>query len=92
VVRWRSTIDPYRPTTALVQSGPYRFSRNPIYVAFVLAEAGLGLAFGWWWALGLSPAVALALDVRVVRREEAYLDGKFGQAYQDYRGRVRRWL
>jgi protein-S-isoprenylcysteine O-methyltransferase Ste14 len=91
LLRHRTPIDPYRPTTTLVQTGPFRRSRNPIYVAFIAAHVGLGLAFAGWWALPVAPFVALAL-ARVVRREEQYLARKFGPAYDPYLRRTRRWL
>jgi protein-S-isoprenylcysteine O-methyltransferase Ste14 len=91
--RHRTPLDPYRPTTAIVQDGPYRRSRNPIYLAFGFGVLGIGLAAGWWWSVGTAPAVLVALDrLVVVRREERYLAGKFGAVFAAYRTRVRRWL
>jgi protein-S-isoprenylcysteine O-methyltransferase Ste14 len=92
LVRRGTPFDPYRPTTALVADGPYRWSRNPIYLAFPLGVLGIGLAAGWWWSLATAAAVFAALDALVVRREERYLKGKFGAEYESYRRRVRRWL
>lgn len=92
LVRHRTPLDPYRPTTAIVRAGPYAWSRNPIYLAFAVGEAGIGLALGWWWPLALAPLVLLLLHVRVVRREEAYLARKFGAEYEAYRQRTRRWI
>lgn len=81
-----------RPTTTIVPTGPYRFSRNPIYLAFSLFQ--LGLAF-WVNSLGvlitLIPAVALMLLV-VVPREERYLEARFPSEYFAYKRSVRRWL
>lgn len=92
LLRRRTPFDPYRPTTAIVADGPFRRTRNPIYLAFGLGVLGIGLAAGWWWSVATAPAVVLALDRFVVRKEERYLAGKFGAAYEDYRARVRRWL
>jgi len=92
LARHRTPVDPYRPTLRVVRAGPYAWSRNPIYLAFALGEAGIGLALGWWWVLALGPLVLLALHLLVVRREEAYLAGKFGAAYEEYRASTRRWL
>jgi protein-S-isoprenylcysteine O-methyltransferase Ste14 len=81
-----------RPTTAIVQKGPYRFSRNPIYLAFTLFQLGLA---AWVNSLGLLLALlpALALMVRVViPREERYLEARFGTEYLAYKRAVRRWL
>jgi protein-S-isoprenylcysteine O-methyltransferase Ste14 len=81
-----------RPTTAIVRTGPYRFSRNPIYVAFSLLH--LGLAF-WINSLGLLitliPAVAL-MSLVVIPREERYLEVRFPSEYLPYKASVRRWL
>ncbi len=90
--RHRTTIDPYRPTTAIVRDGPYRFTRNPIYCGFLLAQAGIGLLAEWLWAIALLPIVWGLLSWRVVRKEEAYLSGKFGEEYAGFRRDVRRWL
>ena len=81
-----------RPTTTIVGTGPYRFSRNPIYLAFSLLQ--LGLAF-WVNSLGLLvtlvPAVAL-MSLVVIPREERYLEARFSAEYSTYRASVRRWL
>ena len=81
-----------RPTTTIVRAGPYRFSRNPIYLAFSLFHLGLAL---WTNSLGLLmtliPAFALMALV-VVPREERYLEARFPTEYSSYRAGVRRWL
>jgi protein-S-isoprenylcysteine O-methyltransferase Ste14 len=81
-----------RPTTTIVGTGPYRFSRNPIYLAFSLLQ--LGLAF-WvnslWLLITLVPAVAL-MSLVVIPREERYLDGRFPAEYSSYKASVRRWI
>ncbi len=81
-----------QPTTAIVRTGPYRFSRNPIYLAFSLLQLGLSV---WVNSLGLLitliPAVALMALV-VIPREERYLDARFPSEYSSYRAEVRRWL
>jgi protein-S-isoprenylcysteine O-methyltransferase Ste14 len=87
-----TAIPPWEPTTALVTEGVYRFSRNPIYLSVVILYIGLALLFGAGWSLILLvPAVAI-LQVAVIRREEAYLERRFGEAYRNYRARVRRWI
>ena len=70
-----------RPTTAIVERGPYRFTRNPMYLAMAFAYVGLSLLFNNLWALALLPAVLLVIDVFVIRREERYLIAKFGDSY-----------
>jgi protein-S-isoprenylcysteine O-methyltransferase Ste14 len=85
-------LPPYRPTTVLVTEGPYRRSRNPIYLGMALIYVGVVCATASLSALVLLPAVILALEFGVIRREERYLERRFGQAYRDYKARVRRWL
>jgi len=87
-----TSIVPMNPTTALVISGPYRVTRNPMYLGMVFLYVALAFAFGVIWALVLIPAVILIVDRFVIAREEPYLERKFGQAYRDYKARVRRWL
>jgi protein-S-isoprenylcysteine O-methyltransferase Ste14 len=81
-----------RPTTTVVRIGPYRFSRNPIYLAFSLLQLGISL---WVNSLGLLialiPAVALMWLV-VIPREERYLEARFPSEYLPYKASVRRWL
>ena len=80
------------PTTALVRTGPYRLTRNPIYLSFFLLQLGLGLGLGSAWLLAtLVPAAALIAYV-VVAREEAYLERTLGSQYADYQAAVRRWI
>ena len=80
------------PTTALVTSGPYRVSRNPQYVGIALLYIAFAFALGIMWALALLPVLLAFLDRVVIPREELYLEQIFGQAYRDYKARVRRWL
>jgi protein-S-isoprenylcysteine O-methyltransferase Ste14 len=81
-----------RPTTTIVRAGPYRFSRNPIYLAFSLVQLGLAL---WVNSLALLitliPAVAL-MSLVVIPREERYLEARFPSEYSPYKASVRRWL
>ena len=81
-----------RPTTTIVVSGPYRFTRNPMYVAMSCAYIGLSLLLNNVWALLLLPVVVAVVDRLVIRREERYLAAKFGDPYREYCARVRRWL
>jgi protein-S-isoprenylcysteine O-methyltransferase Ste14 len=83
---------PDRPDAALVATGPYRRSRNPIYLALLLGATGLALIWGtlWGW-LGVAVLHGV-LDRLVIAKEEAYLATRFGAAYEAYRGRVRRWM
>jgi len=80
-----------KPTTAIVRTGPYRFSRNPIYLAFSLLQLGIAIWVNSLWLLA-TLAVALALIHVVIAREERYLERKFGAEYLAYKASVRRWL
>jgi protein-S-isoprenylcysteine O-methyltransferase Ste14 len=87
-----TTPNPTKPTTALVTDGIYRHTRNPMYVGVSSLYLGLALLLNSAWAVLLVVVVVGLLDVAVVRREERFLAARFGDAYRDYRGRVRRWL
>ncbi len=84
--------DPGQPITAIVARGLYRFSRNPIYLAFTLLYAGLALVANALWPLALLPGVLVVMRRGVIDREERYLDQRFGDEYRAYTARVRRWL
>ena len=83
---------PWTPTPSVVERGPYRFTRNPMYLHMVLVCAGVAVVLGNAWILLLVPLCALALQRFAIRPEEEYLERKFGAAYLAYRQRVRRWL
>ena len=87
-----TAIPPNRPTTELVTDGPFRWSRNPLYLALTLIYAGVGLIADDLWILVLLVPLLLLLHWGVVVREERYLEAKFGEAYRRYKQRVRRWL
>lgn len=87
-----TTLDPHGSVTKIVSSGPYRFSRNPIYLGFVCLLAGVPVIFRNYWGLVLSPVFMLSLYQLVIKYEEAYLQAKFRDVYTGYRSRVRRWL
>lgn len=85
-------VEPFKPTMTIVSHGPFRFTRNPMYVGFLLAFTGLSLIFAIEWGLVALPFLWFTLDRVVVRREEAYLARKFGATYTDYLARTRRWI
>ena len=87
-----SNVPTNLPTTTIVESGPYRFTRNPIYLGMLLGLIGLAIAFDNLWLLMMLAPFAIVIRYGVVAREEAYLEGKFGDGYRGYRVRVRRWL
>jgi protein-S-isoprenylcysteine O-methyltransferase Ste14 len=81
-----------KPTTAIVTTGPYRFTRNPIYLAFSLLQLGLALLVGSWWLLATLVLAFALMHWIVVPREERYLEARFGDEYRRYKTSVRRWL
>jgi protein-S-isoprenylcysteine O-methyltransferase Ste14 len=87
-----TSMVPIRPTTALVTSGPYGITRNPMYLGMAVLYAALALSLGVIWALAVLPLVIIAVDRLVIAREEPYLERKFGEPYREYKRRVRRWL
>ena len=92
MTRAGSNVPTSRPTTTIVDGGPYRFTRNPIYLGMALGLIGLAIAFNSVWLLLALVPFALVIRYGVVAREEAYLERKFGDVYRGYRARVRRWL
>jgi protein-S-isoprenylcysteine O-methyltransferase Ste14 len=92
ITRAGSNVPTNRPTTTIVDAGPYRFTRNPIYLGMCLGLIGLAIAFDSVWLLVALVLFGLVIRYGVVAREEAYLERKFGEAYRKYRSRVRRWL
>ncbi len=90
--RRKTSVDPYKPVTALVVEGPFRYSRNPMYVALALLYLGIAVYFGQVWALLLLPFALATVHYGVIVREESYLERKFGQDYLAYKSRVRRWI
>ena len=92
MTRAGSNVPTNLPTTTIVETGPYRFTRNPIYLGMFLGLVGLAIAFDNLWLLVMLVPFAVVIRYGVVAREEAYLERKFGDAYRQYRARVRRWL
>ena len=88
----RTAILPGGAATLVLQSGPFRLSRNPLYVGLIALDVGLALLAASFWALVFVPIGVVALAWGAVRPEERYLTGKFGPEYEAYRARVRRWL
>src|SRR5215467_6537371 len=81
-----------KPTRTLVTTGIHGWSRNPIYLGMLLVYGGIGLTVRSPWILILALPLAVTIRYGVVAREEAYLERRFGDAYRDYKARVRRWL
>jgi protein-S-isoprenylcysteine O-methyltransferase Ste14 len=92
MTRAGTNVPTNQPTTTIVERGPYRFTRNPIYLGMFLGLIALAIAFDNLWLLLMLVPFALVIRYGVVAREEVYLDRKFGGVYRGYRSRVRRWL
>ena len=85
-------VSPDTATSAIVESGPYGRSRNPIYLAMLLVAVGVALNVNSGWGLLLTAVAAAVMHFRIVAREERYLTSKFGDGYVEYQRRVRRWI
>ena len=92
MVKHGTNVNPTQPATTIVETGPFRFTRNPLYVGLTIIYVGLSLALNTWWSLFLLIPVWIVMHLFVVRREEAYLERKFGETYLTYKRRVRRYL
>ncbi|MBB4293593.1 protein-S-isoprenylcysteine O-methyltransferase Ste14 [Rhizobium leguminosarum] len=90
--RLGTNAPPTQPTTLIVTTGPYRWTRNPMYLAMALIYAGLAIGFDGPIALTLLPLVLIIIQTQVIAREERYLEAKFGDEYRRYKVEVRRWL
>lgn len=88
----RTTISPYEPSTELVTEGPFRFSRNPIYLGGTLIYAGLALLLDRVGPVLLLPGLLATIGSGVIEREERFLERRFGDRYRDYQRVVPRWL
>jgi protein-S-isoprenylcysteine O-methyltransferase Ste14 len=89
--RARTDVNPYRPSTTLATTGVYAYLRNPMYVGLGFIIGGIGIALASDWILVMLAAAALTIHFGVVKREEAYLTAKFGEAYVRYRAAVPRY-
>ncbi len=88
----RTPIRPDRPATALVATGPFRYTRNPMYLSLLILQTAVGLWMNNAWVIVLVAPVTAWLRWRVIAAEERYMIRQFGQAYLDYQAKVRRWL
>jgi protein-S-isoprenylcysteine O-methyltransferase Ste14 len=92
MMKAHTTPDAHQPSTALVTTGPYRFTRNPIYLGFLLIDLGFTLLAGTLWGLLLSPFLIGTITRWIIHAEEAYLGKKFKEEYQAYYSRVHQWI
>ena len=90
--RARTTSDPKKPVQKFVTTGIYRYTRNPIYLGFVLMLIGLPLNMGIYWGLVLVWPLVTFMKNMVIQHEEAYLEKKFKEQFTEYASHVRRWL
>lgn len=90
--RAQTSIEPWRPTRTIITSGIYAWSRNPVYVSLSVMQIGAGIFLNSLWVLCGSVFSLLAVYLIAVRKEEIYLEHKFGDEYLRYKKTVRRWL
>ena len=91
-IRTKNTIIPNKPADSLQTTGVYHITRNPMYLSLACLYLGFACIYGNWWHIILLPFLIWAVQVLVIKREEQYLGRKFGDAYIQYRQKVRRWL
>jgi protein-S-isoprenylcysteine O-methyltransferase Ste14 len=87
-----TAIKPFEASTKMIVSGPYRWSRNPIYLGLAIILLGIGLAFGTLTPFAIIPLFVWLIQKNFIAHEEAMLDKSFGAAYAEYKKRIRRWL
>jgi protein-S-isoprenylcysteine O-methyltransferase Ste14 len=90
--RHHTTVIPHHAVATLVDAGPYRFTRNPMYLGLTTAYLGAGLGVASWWPLFALPVVVAVISTQVIAKEEAYLRERFPKDYAAYAARTRRWI
>lgn len=90
--RAKTPMMPYKATSAIIDSGPFAISRNPLYLAMTVGYVAVSLFFNTAWPLFVLPLVLVVMYRGVIAREELYLEQKFGERYVQYMTRVRRWI
>ena len=88
----KTTLRPDHGANALIRTGPFAYSRNPLYVAVMIVIIGIGVWVNSLWIIGMLIPLFFFMSRAVIAPEERYLEFKFGQEYLDYKRRVRRWL
>lgn len=92
MARAQTEMDVRKSTTAIVVDGPFRYTRNPLYISLTLLYLGIAALINTLWPVLLLPILLLVMQRGVIEREERYLERKFGDEYLRYKARVRRWL
>jgi protein-S-isoprenylcysteine O-methyltransferase Ste14 len=87
-----TNVRPDRPSLTVVKAGPYRFTRNPMYVSLCLLQLAIGFFLNGWVPVLFAIVLAVVLHFGVILREESYLERKFGEQYLSFKRRVRRWV
>lgn len=90
--RHKTTVRPDEPSSAIVKTGPYRFTRNPLYVSLATLHLGIGFGTNSLWVVLMLIPVGIVVTTQVIAREEAYLERTFGEEYLSYKASVRRWI
>jgi len=90
--RAKTHIEPWQPTSSIISSGLFAYSRNPIYLSFCMMTIGISIAFNSLWMLVSTIPSALLVYIIAIKKEEQYLERKFGEEYLTYKNKVRRWL
>lgn len=88
----KNTIILIKPASSLQTTGVYKISRNPMYVGLAIVYLGITCLIGNWWNIILFPLLLLIVQEYIIKREEKYLELEFGQDYEEYTRKVRRWL
>ncbi len=88
----KNTIILIKPASSLQTTGIYKISRNPMYVGLAIVYLGITCLIGNWWNIILFPLLLLIVQEYIIKREEKYLELEFGQDYEEYTRKVRRWL
>ncbi len=92
LVKAKTAFDVRKPTTTIVRTGAFRFSRNPIYLSMMMLYLGTASLINSLWIYILLVPATIVLQIGVIWREENYLEQKFGEDYQHYKAQVRRWI
>ena len=87
-----NTLITMQPANSLQSTGIYKFTRNPMYLGLILLYLSLTCFIGNWWNIILLPILILILEMYVIKREEKYLERRFGESYVDYKKKVRKWV